>query len=50
MYQLTYIAGDELHAICSPSYRAIEELYFNMPNRMRARFWHVQGSSAVLLG
>ena len=49
MYQLTYFAGNELHAVTSPSYRAIEELYFNMPKTCLPRFWDVSDEVPFLL-
>lgn len=49
MYQLTYFANGKLHTVNSPSYCAIEELYFSMPRRMLPRFWRAQGKGRYAL-
>lgn len=41
MYQITFFDAGTLQAVTSPSYRAIEALYFNLRNRCHARIWNV---------
>lgn len=41
MYQITFLDCGTLQAVTSPSYRAIEALFFNISNRCHPRIWNV---------
>jgi len=42
MWQITFFDNGKLQVVNSPNYRAIEALYFNLPQRCRARLWSIR--------